>query len=285
MTLLSIILLAFAAVLLTYVVIEIVHFWKRKRRPTKISLLVPFHSDGGIRQRNWDWLHEHWKVKLPDAEIIVQDNHEIPFCKTAAVNAAFKRSHGDIIVILDADCYMDYRIIQYCAARIREARRRGNPLWFIPYRRFYRLTDEGTTDLLTTPPGGPMFFTDPPKPFEYEHTNPSSSGHHWAALVQIVPREAFEQVEGMDERFKGWGGEDVSFMHAVDTIYGSRRTCNSPVYHLCHPIIEGVWKYTRQWAGQPRAEINGALTDQYVKARGDRERMLRLISKSSRSAT
>lgn len=285
----SIVLVVVAALLVVALITAGIWFWhSRLRRPsirrrlpvrtaTKISLLVPFHSDQGRRQENWDWLYKHWKTVLPDAEIIVQDNTETPFCKTAAVNAAFRRSRGDVIVILDADCYMDYRVILRCAEEIRESHKQGHPLWYIPYRRFYRLTDSATRCLIAGRPGAAMVFADPPVAEDYAHQNPPSSGHHWGAMVQIMHRDAFKAVGGMDERFKGWGGEDVAFMYAVETLYGGRRTYDAAVYHLWHPTIKGNWKHTRQWDGQPDAEMNDKLSERYLQARGDRKQMRELI--------
>ncbi len=247
----------------------------RGRRPT-ISLLVPFHEDDADRGAVWGWLLAYWRTRLPDAELIVADNFEVPFCKTAAVNDAFKRSRGDIIVILDADCYVDAAVIESCADRIRVARVRGEKLWFIPYRRFYRLTQEATTAIVS---GARDISTlgDPPE-VEHESAYSAAAGHHYAALIQILPREAFEAVGGMDERFKGWGGEDVSFMYAVDTLYGKHRTLDAPVYHLWHPFIKGRWKFTRQWIGQNAAELNDELSTKYCEARGVQAPMRDLVS-------
>lgn len=251
----------------------------RECHPPRISLLVPFHSDKAEREANWNWLHAYWKQHLPDAEIIVQDNLEVPFCKTAAVNAAFRRSHGDVIAIVDADCFIDAAVIEKCAARIREARTWGERLWFIPYRRFYRLTGVATRRLML---GDLRPLTDPPVPFDHEHQHDPAMGHHYAALIQILPREAFEAVNGMDERFKGWGGEDVSFMYAVDTLYGKHRTIDAPVYHLWHPFIQGRWKFTRQWFGQHTPEQNDRLATKYCDARGVRAPMRELVAGGAR---
>src|ERR1044071_5879183 len=39
-------------------------------------------------------------------------------------------------------------------------------------------------------------------------------------FVQILSRRAFERAP-YDRRFRGWGGEDGSFVRAVDTLYGA----------------------------------------------------------------
>ena len=165
-----------------------------------------------------------------------------------------------------------------CAKQIRDARERVKPLWFIPYRRFYRLNPEGTYRLIASDPAHSLQFTDPlQKSFQDTHDHGAvSSGHHWGALIQIMPREAFLAVGGMDEGFRGWGSEDVSHMYAVDTLYGRHRTYNAPVYHLWHPTTQGSYKGTKQWEDQPKTEMNNVLAAKYVRALGNREEMRKL---------
>ena len=82
----------------------------KKRVKKKISILVPFQSQEAWRLADWYWLRKFWKEYLPHAEIIVGKDHKsqkrwyrptpLPFSKTAAVNNAFKKSTGDVILIL-----------------------------------------------------------------------------------------------------------------------------------------------------------------------------------------
>lgn len=250
-------------------------FRRRYRRGRGITLLVPFRSDGEHRARVWDWLRAYWDYELPGAEIVMGENFATPFCKTAAVNDAASRGHGDIIVILDADCYLPGNVILNCAKRIRAARRRGRKLWFIPYRHFYRLTQGATAEILATDPDCPPTIEDPPPRWMVEDPINSSYGHWFGALIQIMPRKAFDLAGGMDERFCGWGGEDVSFMTAVDTLYARHRTTPNGVFHLWHPHI-GTEHFERMWDGQKEPGNNNELSTRYAQARARTGRMLRL---------
>ena len=252
--------------------------WHRRRPPERLSLLVPFRTDHAERERNWRWLEAYWSAQMPEAEIVMGTDRRRPFCKTHAVNDAFSRSTGDVVAILDADCYISAGTIRTCARRIREARDRGRPLWYLPYRRFYRLTEEASLRLLATDPGHPKAFPDPPLDSELDTPGGISFGHWYGALIQVMPREAFEAAEGMDERFRGWGGEDISFMHAVDKMYGRHKTFNGPVYHVHHPTIKGSWAMTRQWEGQDKPEANDWLSSKYEDAVGDKALMRQLLA-------
>ncbi len=248
----------------------------------KIALLVPFRADDPYRAKVWQWLMRYWKYELPEAELIVCTDDSRPFCKTAALNRGFEKAKGDIIVLLDADCYIRGQVIRDCASKIRSSRRRGIPLWYGPYRRFYRLSETASKRLIASDPGDPVRFSDPPAHDDVEYSEMASTGHWWGALIQIMPREAFAQVGGMDERFRGWGGEDVSFMIAVDTLYGKHKTSNNPVYHVWHPtIIDATRRYSRLWGYQQSAGLNDCLAQRYRVARGDAEAMRRVVGRSA----
>jgi hypothetical protein len=168
-------------------------------------------------------------------------------------------------------------VILHCADRIRTARSAGHKLWFIPYRRFYRLTKKATLKLVESPQSDPYLFTDPPSPHDLATIRGSSNGHWFGAMIQIMPREAFVVAGGMDTRFYGWGGEDIAFMRAVDTLYAKHKTSDNDTLHLWHPTILGGVEQVRMWPGQETPGENGPLAARYHAAFGDRARMLDLV--------
>src|SRR6185503_18301619 len=52
--------------------------------------------------------------------------------------------------------------------------------------------------------------------------------------VLVVPRTVWDKVGGFDERFIGWGGEDVAFAQACRVMTGEPERIEGPVYHLYH---------------------------------------------------
>lgn len=249
----------------------------RKKNGAGIALLVPFRSDGPTRKEDWMWLAQYWKAHLPAAKLVVMDSGHHPFSKSASVNrAACKIGTADIVVILDADCYIDSNVILDCAQKIRDARKRGQKLWFIPYRHFFRLTKNATHNVLMSDPQHPLTFSSPPPRQDLEGVEGSAFGHWYGALIQIMPREAFIAAGGMDERFQGWGGEDVSFMHAVDTLYTKHKTTDNQVLHLWHEKHGVLWN-ERRWEGQEKAGNNNELSYKYSDRLGDRLRMQQLV--------
>jgi len=264
-------LLVYSVIFAIVATIAITYAFKTHRRSGYgVSLLVPFRADNARRAETWNWLRQYWEHELPGAEIIVSTDDHIPFCKTAAVNKAADKAKGDILVILDADCYLSGEVIEYCAQEIRKERKRGNRLWFMPYRHFYRLTETASLEILNSDPAGtyPRYFAAQPASYNLEHSSANDIGHWFGALIQIMPREAFFMVGGMDTRFYGWGGEDVAFMHALDTLYVSHKTVPSGVIHLWHPSI-GTNAKDRKWIGQEKPGRNSNLASRYHQAMGD----------------
>ena len=185
---------------------------------------------------------------------------------------------------MDADGFVPAASILLCAEKIRRARKRGHRLWFVPYRRFYRLTEAASQKLLKSNPCHPYKFPSPPSDKDIQNSEGSQFGHWWGAGIQIVPREAFEEVGGWDERFRGWGGEDHAAMEATDTLYWPHKTLPGQFLHVWHPMFNPTsetkewveWSY-RVWAGQTKAGANDKLSARYYGANGLRKRMRKLV--------
>lgn len=231
----------------------------------KISILIPFSTGNRERKRTFNWLMEYWHHELPDAEFIIGHSKSKVFCKGEALNDAFSRSTGKVILILDADAYMDGATIEYCADRILEEL--DNHLWYVPYRWLYRLDREITHDLVESDPLHPMTIPCCPPPSDIidNHGHTSKYGHRYGAMAMIFPRQAIELLGCFDERFKGWGGEDVALLRALDTLWGKHKTIDGPIFHLWHPYLGTGYK-DRRWAHQKHGSVNSKLANEYHKA-------------------
>lgn len=247
--------------------------WPRKRQP-KISLLIPFRSSNYQRTKTFKWLLKYWAHELPHAQIVVGTSRSRIFNKSEALNDAASRATGKVLVILDADAYLPGHIIERCADRILE--KRENHLWYVPYRRLYRLTRHITHKILESDPTNPLRLPSPPPPEDVENGQKSAYGHRYGAMIMMFPREALEILGCFDERFKGWGGEDVALLRALDTLYGKHKTTDNDILHLWHPVIGHSYK-TRVWEGQDSAHPNDKLAYAYHRATRHPSEMRRLV--------
>lgn len=251
-------------------------FLFHSHRP-KISIIVPFGSKDPHRNRVARWNIKYWTDEIPDSEIIIGRSHSKPFSKTEAFNNGLERALGDVFVLLDADAYMDGEVISAAADRILEELKEGEHLWYVPYRRLWRLNQRVTEQILDSNPKNPLRIVDPPPPEDIDGSYTHSTyGKRYAAMVMVIPREAYETLGGFDERFKGWGGEDASILRALDTLWGKHKTTNNAVFHLWHPQIGKTYR-DRMWEGQHHRHPNDHLAQRYHKANKHPKQMRELV--------
>lgn len=254
---------------------------KRHHRP-KISLLIPFSTNSEIRKKTFKWLLKYWAHELPGAEIVVGHSDSKIFCKGQALNDAARRATGRVLVILDADAYMYGSVIDRCADRILEELKHGNHLWYIPYRHLYRLRKYISRSIVKSDPKDPLRIPSPP-PIEYiqgkKHEN--MYAHRYGAMVMIFPREALDTLGCFDERFVGWGGEDVCLLRALDLLWGKHKTTKNDILHLWHPHI-GTDYTSKRWEGQGSPNANNILSKQYHQAMRHPSLMRKLVDAGCR---
>jgi len=249
---------------------------KKPKRIPKISILLPFTSHDKYRRDTFRWLLDYWEAELPEAEIIVGHSTGTPFNKTEALNNAANKAHGRVLAIMDADALLRGSVVDQCADDILADD--NDSLWFIPYRKLYRLNTEVTYAILNSDPTHPLFPPDPP-PDDWLDNDPAMTkyGRAYAALAYIIPREALDALGCWDERFdKGWGGEDVSTLRALDLLYGKHKTTDNGIFHLWHPKLGDSFR-TRAWSGQTEDEPNKQLALRYHRASNNPSAMRELV--------
>jgi hypothetical protein len=268
-----------------------------------LSVLVPFGGDDPLREATWVWLKAYYEAHLTDFEIVVGGDPKSiqrwyrrdpdAFSKSVAVNNAFKHSCGDILLILDADAYLDTDVIMHWAERLRAQRRAGVRSWAIPYRWLMRLTHDATRALLKTDAKLPFQFDAFPGDLKVEGTDGSGFAHIYGAMAQMMPREAFIAVGGWDERFRGWGGEDRAFLQKMNTLWGPYQNSPNTIYHIWHPKnivaagidVQGRRAEIRAWDDQDEPRSNDWITWQYEWANGNKARMRRVVDASKKGVS
>lgn len=136
-----------------------------------------------------------------------------PFNRSAAINAAAV-GDWDVAVIVDADVFV--KDMQQVRDAVALARSSGRVVFaFTEYR---GLAHWATKRVLA---GEPMPSVGA-KRLDHESS------------VVVVPRIAWDTVGGYDDRFVGWGQEDVAFAQAVRVLCGEPLRVPGTVYHLYH---------------------------------------------------
>ena len=224
----------------------------------KVSILVPFRDDGH-RQASMEWIVARWRHHWPEAEVIIRpDDGRDPFSKSVALQACAADATGDVLILLDADTWCDVPTIRHAVEVAAEG------ALVMPGKVAHRLGQDVTDRLLASDPA-----CDWPTilPSEVEQSVRP------VGFLHVLSREVWDATNGYDPRFRGWGGEDNVFTYAVETLVGPVVRLTGTLYSLWHPRPRDNGR--RIWAGQ--TERNGALIQQYVKARGNRPRMQALV--------
>lgn len=214
-----------------------------------LSVVVPYRPTDAYRRQAWEWCQQRIRAFLPDAEIVVGTVDHGPFHKTAAVNDAVARSTGQILLILDADIAVPR---SWLSPAYQWAKAGG---WALTEQVHYltlrdtRMLLASATDVDLAPPAHTEF----------------SGGTSWGGAV-MLPRDAFEAVGGMDERFQSWGPEDIAFGLALDACWAKHRRLPGEIHHLWHPPGPREWH-----------EDSHELFARYLAAVGDREAMQSVV--------
>jgi hypothetical protein len=222
----------------------------------EVSILIPWRTDNGPRQRVFGWALRRWEELLPKAQICIAGDEGEPFNRGAARNRAFEQSRGQVLVIADADTVIPTQEVLDQALVLAGADR-----WVLPYALYYNLTEADTERVLGLPPSASLS-----EPTEWEfRLSTAVSG------VIVLPRRAFEAVHGYDESFEGWGYEDRCFALALNTLWRPCVQLPGHVQHLWHPVGPG------EAFGNPAIHRNHERWLRYRRACGNPGRMTEVV--------
>ncbi len=217
-----------------------------------VAVVIPWSKADEHRARAKAYVVAHYLTEHPDWELTLG---ELPPCeewsKGAAVDRAVQATTADRLVIADADSIVAPDALRYAVGLLDEVP------WVVPHRRVYRLTPEFTEKVYegARPRRG--------RCVRQPYTGPAGGG------IVVLTREAYETVGGIDPRFKGWGGEDVSFGMALRALVGEEHRLDADLFHLWHPHPAPDHR------GPPESE---ALVEKYMAARMSPRRMRAVIA-------
>lgn len=226
---------------------------------TDAALIVPWRPGCEHRERAFEWVQARYADRHPGWPVIVGTHEEGEWCKALAVADAVARTAAEVLIVADADVWIDGLAEQVGAM--------GSHGWAVPHRLTHRLSAESTERLL----GGEEWHGLPLSKDNHQDRKPYC-GIETGGIV-ILTREAAEQVP-LDPRFTGWGSEDIALSLALRTLVGPPWSGTADLVHLWHPP-------------QPRlsrtvgSEANKALLQRYRKANRRPDAMRALLEEVS----
>lgn len=215
-----------------------------------ISIIVPFRDDG-TRGRQCEWVVDRLRSQMPEAEVIVStDDGQDPFNLSMARNAGFRQATADVIMMLDADTWVAPESIRAAIKQIYE----GTP--WVHCGRIVWLTEETTEKLLAMSSSEPWPSLGTGDIID-TYSNPNGA---W----MITHRDTYQAVGGYDERFRGWGSEDVAWNSSIDLMAGPAARRGYDGFHLYHfRRLDG--RNWPSWKGQKTR--NRSLVKPYLAAK------------------
>lgn len=190
----------------------------------KVDVVIPFSPDSPERSRALDWVRAAWTAA--DYTPITSTSHG-EWRKAVNIEVAMRaRRDSDIVVIADADCWVDP--IQLGVDRLNQWRD-----WGMPHRRVVRLSSEHTRRM-TSADGWRYRPGEMPRLEDATFEEEPYTAFRAAGGIVVLKREVWNRVP-MDPRFVGWGFEDEAWWYALRTLAGVPWRGKADLFHLYHP--------------------------------------------------
>jgi len=219
--------------------------------------LVPRRADNGHRDALWTWARARWERYFPEIPVFEGHHTDGPFNRSRAINTAAELAGDwDLGIVIDADVFAKRSQL---AAALETAVRTGRVTW--AHRRWRGLHEDWTRRILAdaTDLGAEVDAMD--VDLLVERTNPLS----WSCCM-VIPRPVFDDMGGFDERFRGWGFEDMAAQSLIVGLYGHERI-EADIYHLWHPrSSERITKGESRATATPEYVTNARLGRRYMYA-------------------
>lgn len=185
-----------------------------------VAVLVPRRAGIEDRDRLWSFARAWWEHDHPDWRIVEGHHNVGPFNRGAALNTAARNAGAwDVAVIIDSDVLIDPQPVRSAVELAAQSNR-----MVLGFHDRVHLSPHGTEKVLNGFRGN----------WENRGMVKRRFRDSCSSCV-VVNRALWDRVGGFDERFDGWGWEDVAFRVACETLGdGDMIKMAGTLYHLWH---------------------------------------------------
>lgn len=174
-----------------------------------VSILIPWRTDNGPRERVFRYLLPLWEAT--GAQVCIgEDDSDGPFNCSRAQNRAFRLAKHDILYMIGADAFPDVVSLSYAISCLSP----NPPQWYYTRSGFGWLPTFAETGYYSQASSERILSGAEPASEELEYTLPFCTG------PVALTRDAYLKSGGMDERFSGWGYEDAAFRQTLAGLFG-----------------------------------------------------------------
>jgi len=177
-----------------------------------VSVIVPWQPGDAHREAAWAHLRPLWE----QVGELIEGHCSGDWVKADAVADGLTRATGDMLVIADADVWVDpTAAVEACET------------WAVPHLKVHRLSERSTAQVLAGEEwrGLPLDQTNQRdrKPYRGQ---PGGG-------VTVIRRDIYEQCP--IPRIRGWGQEDEAWSIALHCLYGEPWRGDRDLVHYWHP--------------------------------------------------
>ena len=182
-----------------------------------VAIIIPVGGTDPARTEALQWITDRYRRLHPDWELH-HGRCDGEWSKGAAVADGLARTQAEVLVLADGDSFVADLTPAVRLVREGEA-------WVVPHRMVYRLGRGPSRDVMDGAEPVPRRAGCDRRPY----AGPPGGG------IVVLTRDTYDAVGGIDPRYLGWGGEDVSFGWALRTLVGHECRLEAPLFHLWHP--------------------------------------------------
>jgi GT2 family glycosyltransferase len=183
-----------------------------------------------------DWILSRYECLMPEVQVILGRHNADGnfFNRSLARNNGVERSKREILLIADGDTIPEAESIRAGLDALE------NAPWVIPYSKdqYFNIDIQSSDKILDGNPCSQI------RNFTWDHQLLS-----WAGLL-LIRREDFYKVGGYDERFVGWGHEDVAFRIKADHDLGKNVRSPGRALHLWHERDDALFGTSEEIANR-----------------------------------
>jgi hypothetical protein len=213
-----------------------------------LSVLVPYRPDGGWRDKAWAAIEPAWREL--GVELVVESpgpgRNPGDFNHPRAINRARDRATRPLLCVADADTGFDREWPALAAAALAD-----HP-WVLPAE-YWQMSQAQTRAARV----GRLPAKDAQLDADWVGV-----GVSWSGLV-FVTADAFDLVEGYDERWEWWGSDDAAFAITMGTLVAPAHRLMGRALHFWHP------RQVEHHYGHERHQAQHELCKAYEAAAGD----------------
>lgn len=191
----------------------------------KISFCIPWFDGGDKRRRDiFEYLYNYYATEIvpayPNSELITGGGEGMTageLNRSKMRNNCVRRTLGDIIFLIDADCYLSKDSIDAALERLTD------DVGIVQYTRVSWVREENTKKILYEGDASFLF-------------KGNNSDVLWG-LVFVITKNNYYKAGAFNEQYLSWGEEDPAFTEAVTTLVGrlEKVPVEYPAIHLEHP--------------------------------------------------